>query len=45
MLIHLYNRLKWLYTAGRITETHLDAAVTKGWITVEEKNEIMEVEE
>jgi len=41
----MFERLKWLYTTEKITETHLDAAVSKGWITVEEKNEIMEVEE
>jgi len=37
----MYERLLWLYTAGKITETHLNAAVTKGWITQVEMDEII----
>lgn len=33
--------LKGLYKEGKIDETNLDNAITKGWITTEEKNEIM----
>ena len=41
----MFERLKLLYDAGRITETHLDVAVSKGWITVAQKEEIMEVDD
>lgn len=34
--------LKKMYQAGRITEAHIDNAVSKGWITEEEKNEILQ---
>jgi hypothetical protein len=35
------ERLLALYQAGRLTEAMLDVAVTKGWITAEEKTEII----
>lgn len=37
----LYNRLKKLFNSGRLTEKELDNAVTKDWITEEEKVEII----
>ena len=37
----LYNRLKKLFNNNRLTEKELDNAVTKGWITEEEKAEII----
>lgn len=36
----MFARLKRLYDAARLTLAGLAAAVTKGWITEEEKNEI-----
>jgi len=41
----MYERLKALYTDGKITDVHLDNAIAKGWITLEQKQEIMAVEE
>lgn len=37
----MFDRLKYLYENNLITEVHLSNAVLKGWITEEEKNEIM----
>lgn len=37
----MYNRLKKLFNNNRLTEKELDNAVTKGWITKEEKAEII----
>jgi len=37
----MFERLKRLYKAGRIGEAELDQAVEKGWITEEQKQEIM----
>lgn len=37
----LYNRLKKLYGEKRLTEKGLENAVAKGWITEEEKTEII----
>ena len=37
----MYNTLKRLYQAGKLDESGLEAAVAKGWITVEQKAEIM----
>lgn len=37
----MYERLYRLYKAGKITETGLRAAVTKGWITEEEYEQII----
>ncbi|MGV9141408.1 MAG: XkdX family protein [Promethearchaeota archaeon] len=34
--------LKKLYEAGKITENELDNGVEKGWVTEEEKEEILE---
>ena len=36
----MYNRLKRLYEEGRIDSNGLQVAVNKGWITLEEKDEI-----
>lgn len=41
----MYETLKRLYNEGRLTEVGLSNAVTKGWITEEEKNSILGVEE
>lgn len=37
----MYNRLKYLYEAGRLDEVGLGVAVSKGWITEEQKQEII----
>lgn len=37
----MYNRLKRLYDAGRITQAQLRKAVDNGWITAEEYMEIV----
>lgn len=37
----MYETLKRLYKNGKIGETELDVAVTKGWITQAQKLEIM----
>lgn len=37
----MYKRLKRLYHAGRLTEAALQNAVERGWITLEEKEEII----
>lgn len=37
----MFNRLKKLYDAGKITEDGLQKAVEKGWITQEEYDEIL----
>lgn len=36
----MYDRLKSLYLAGKLSDTQLDAAVTKGWITAAQAAEI-----
>ena len=41
----MFNRLKRLYEEGKIGESELDNAVSKGWITEEQKYEIMGIEE
>lgn len=38
----MYSRLKRLYHAGRLTDEALAIAVTRGWITDEEKQEIID---
>nr|UWI01083.1 MAG: hypothetical protein [Bacteriophage sp.] len=38
----MYNRLKKLYLAGRLNGTGLENAVTRGWITEDQKAEIIE---
>lgn len=40
----MFEKIKSLYASGRITEVNLDVAITKGWITEEQKNEIMNSE-
>lgn len=37
----MFDRLKSLYEKSMIKETHLDVAVNRGWITEEQKLEIM----
>lgn len=37
-----YDMLKKMYTDGKATENTLTAAVKRGWITEEEKKEIVE---
>jgi len=37
----MYETLKRLWTEGKLTEAKLDAAISKGWITAEQKIEIM----
>jgi len=41
MLTGVASYLADMYREGKITEAKLDNAVTKGWITTEEKNEII----
>ncbi len=41
----LYLRLKALYDAGRLTEAGLVVAVSRGWITELEKDEILGIED
>lgn len=36
----MYERLRALYHAGRLDDAGLDAAVTRGWISVEQATEI-----
>jgi hypothetical protein len=36
----MFERLKYLYEKGLIQEVNLNLAVSKGWITEEEKTEI-----
>ena len=38
----MYESVKRLYLEGRITEAGLNNAVTRGWITSEEKTAIMQ---
>jgi hypothetical protein len=37
----MYSILKKMYVAGKLTETGLDNAIAKGWITEVEKEEIL----
>lgn len=37
----MYERLKYLFSIGRLTEAQLDVAVGKGWIGTEQKTEII----
>ncbi|WP_081741809.1 XkdX family protein [Ruminiclostridium josui] len=37
----MFERLSYLYNTGKITKGQLDIAVSKGWITVEEKTQII----
>ena len=39
----MYERLKALYNDGRLDDTRLQVAVTKGWITQEQYDEITAV--
>jgi len=38
----MFEYLKELYQEGRISEAGLDNAVSKGWITEEQKQEIVQ---
>lgn len=37
----MYNYLKKLYNEGKLSAAGIENAVTKGWITEEEKNAII----
>ena len=37
----MYEKLKQMYLAGKLTEAQLNNAVAKGWITEEQKLEII----
>lgn len=37
----MYNKLKDMYIRGLLDETKLDNAIKKGWITPEQKQEIL----
>ncbi len=39
----MFERLKYLYGNGIITESHLDKAIFKGWLTQEQKTTILGV--
>lgn len=41
----MFERLKRLYDAGRLTETGIQNAVARGWITAGEAAEILRTEE
>lgn len=41
----MYERLKRLYSDGKINENGLEKAVTKGWITEEQMNKIIKGEQ
>lgn len=36
----MYERIKYLYRSGLLTETGLDNAMARGWITSEQRAEI-----
>ncbi|WP_432408571.1 XkdX family protein [Wukongibacter sp. M2B1] len=37
----MFERLKYLYNVGRLTEAQLEIGVSKGWITEVQKEEIV----
>lgn len=37
----MFETLKRMWCEGKLTESKLDNAVTKGWITLEQKQEII----
>lgn len=37
----MFERLKYLYNSGKLTAEQLDIAVSKAWITAEQKAEIL----
>lgn len=37
----MFERLNYLYGIGKLTETQVEIAVSKGWITEEQKQEII----
>ncbi len=37
----MFERLNYLYHAGKLTAEQLDIAVSKEWITAEQKTEIL----
>lgn len=37
----MFERLKHLYEQSKVNDVGLDHAVSKGWITTEQKNEII----
>ena len=41
----MYNTLKRMYLTGKLTKEGLDKAVLKGWITLEQENEILSLKQ
>lgn len=41
----MYENLKRMYLEGKLTDEQLEKAVTKGWITEEQFNEIREAKQ
>ena len=37
----MFERLKYLYDNGKLTELQLDVAVSKAWITKEQKQQLI----
>lgn len=37
----MFKRLKYLYEQSKVNNPGLETAVSKGWITAEQKNEIV----
>lgn len=37
----MFERLSYLYKAGKLTAVQLDIAISKGWITAEQKTTIV----
>lgn len=37
----MLERLKYLYESGKLTELQLDVAISKSWITTEQKGQIV----
>lgn len=37
----MFERLNYLYKAGKLSDLQLDVAVSKGWITGNQKQEIL----
>jgi hypothetical protein len=41
----MFERLKYLYESGKLSVEQLDVAVSKGWITGDQKEKIINPEE
>ncbi len=37
----MFERLNYLYKAGKLTDLQLDVAVSKGWISEDQKQQIV----